>query len=120
MPIPVIVVDYDPNWPRIFETLRQRIAEALGDAAAAIEHVGSTAVPGLAAKPIIDTDVLLASETLLPVAIERLASLGYVHQGNLGIQEREACGRTNESGARRAEVSRGPEYTVVTRHYYSI
>jgi len=57
----------------------------------AIEHVGSTAVPGLAAKPIIDIDVLSASETLLPVAIERLARLGsYVHQGNLGIPEREA------------------------------
>jgi GrpB-like predicted nucleotidyltransferase (UPF0157 family) len=90
MPNPVIVVDYDSNWPRFFETLRQRIAEGLGDAAAAIEHVGSTAVPGLAAKPIIDIDVLLASEALLPLAIERLARLGYVHQGDLGIPEREA------------------------------
>ena len=58
--------------------------------AAAIEHVGSTAVPDLPAKPIIDIDVLLASETMLPTAVERLASLGYIHQGNLGIAEREA------------------------------
>jgi GrpB-like predicted nucleotidyltransferase (UPF0157 family) len=52
--------------------------------------VGSTAVPNLAAKPIIDIDVLLASETSLPDAIERLARIGYIHQGDLGILEREA------------------------------
>ena len=87
---PVIVLDYDPNWPGAFQSLRKRIADALGEMAAAIEHVGSTAVPNLAAKPIIDIDVFLASETMLPAAIERLASLGYIHQGNLGIPEREA------------------------------
>jgi GrpB-like predicted nucleotidyltransferase (UPF0157 family) len=87
---PVIVLDYDPNWPGLFHSLRKRIADALGDLAAAIEHIGSTAVPDLAAKPIIDIDVLLASETMLPAAIERLASLGYIHRGNLGIPEREA------------------------------
>jgi GrpB-like predicted nucleotidyltransferase (UPF0157 family) len=87
---PVIVLDYDPGWPGLFQSLRRRIADALGDMAAVIEHIGSTAVPGLAAKPIIDIDVLSASETMLPAAIERLSSLGYVHRGNLGIPEREA------------------------------
>jgi GrpB-like predicted nucleotidyltransferase (UPF0157 family) len=87
---PVIILDYDPKWPILFQSLRKRIADAFGDMAAAIEHVGSTAVPDLAAKPIIDIDVLLASETMLPAAIERLGSLGYIHRGNLGIPEREA------------------------------
>ncbi|MGA2713070.1 MAG: GrpB family protein [Bryobacteraceae bacterium] len=87
---PVIVLDYDPNWPELFQSLRKRIADALGDMATAIEHVGSTAAPGLAAKPIVDIDVLLASETMLPAVIERLASLSYIHQGDLGIPEREA------------------------------
>jgi GrpB-like predicted nucleotidyltransferase (UPF0157 family) len=87
---PVIVVDYDPAWVGVFEALRKQIAGVLGDTASAIEHIGSTAVPGLAAKPIIDIDVLLTSETVLPEAIERLARLGYVHQGDLGISEREA------------------------------
>ncbi|HTC95355.1 MAG TPA: GrpB family protein [Terriglobales bacterium] len=87
---PVIVLDYDPNWPGVFQSLRKQIADALGGMAAAIEHVGSTAVPDLAAKPIIDIDVLLASEMMLPATIERLASLGYIHRGNLGIPEREA------------------------------
>jgi len=87
---PVIVLDYDPNWPGLFQSLRKRVAGALGDMATAIEHVGSTAVPDLAAKPIINIDVLLACETMLPAAIERLASLGYIRRGNLGIPEREA------------------------------
>jgi len=87
---PVIILAYDPDWPGRFQSLRKRIANVLGDMAAAIEHVGSTAVPDLAAKPIIDIDVLLASETMLAAAIERLARLGYVHRGNLGVPEREA------------------------------
>jgi len=87
---PVVVVDYDPIWPELFESLRRRIAVALGPMASRIEHVGSTAVPCLAAKPIIDMDVLLVSEASLPVAIARLAVIGYAHQGNLGIAGREA------------------------------
>ena len=55
-----------------------------------VEHVGSTAVPGLAAKPIIDMDVVVAAPDNLSEAIERLATLGYVHRGNLGIDDREA------------------------------
>jgi GrpB-like predicted nucleotidyltransferase (UPF0157 family) len=86
----IIIEHYDPLWPQRFETLRSRIAGTLGDMATAIEHIGSTAVPGLAAKPIIDIDVLLQSSTDLPLVISRLASLGYEHRGNLGIPGREA------------------------------
>jgi len=87
---PIVVLRYDSTWPALFQSLRRRIADALDDMAAAIEHVGSTAVPGLVAKPIIDIDVLLAYEMMLPEAIERLASIGYIHRGDLGILEREA------------------------------
>ena len=90
---PVVVVDYDPDWAQRFEFLRGRITVALGGLAAAVEHVGSTAVVGLAAKPIIDMDVLLISATALPEAIERLAALGYAHQGDLGIPERRGLSR---------------------------
>ena len=62
----------------------------LDELATAIEHVGSTAVPGLAAKPVIDIDVLLRSASDLPLAIARLASLGYEHRGDLGVTGREA------------------------------
>ncbi len=93
MSVPVIVVDYDPAWPRLFEGLRDRVVAALGDLVVAVEHVGSTAVPGLPAKPIVDLDVVILTAAELPAAIERLATLGYVHRGDLGIPGREAFSR---------------------------
>jgi GrpB-like predicted nucleotidyltransferase (UPF0157 family) len=87
---PIVIVDYDPAWPGLFESLRVRVQAALGNVVGRIEHVGSTAVPGLAAKPVIDLDVVVASGELLPIVIERLAAIGYVHQGDLGIEGREA------------------------------
>jgi GrpB-like predicted nucleotidyltransferase (UPF0157 family) len=87
---PIVVVDYDPTWPALFAALRAPVAAALQEIAVAIEHVGSTAVPGLAAKPIIDLDVALRAEANLPEAIERLARLGYAYEGDLGIPGRAA------------------------------
>ncbi|HKJ03147.1 MAG TPA: GrpB family protein [Longimicrobiales bacterium] len=88
----VVVVDYDPAWPRIFEQLRAPVLEALGDVALSIEHVGSTSVPGLAAKPVIDIDVVVA-EGAVAGAIKHLATLGYSHRGDLGVPTREAFQR---------------------------
>jgi len=89
-PDPVLIVGYDPRWPVGFLTLRGRLEPVLGELAVAIEHVGSTSVPGLPAKPIIDLDVVVRSPADVPLAIERLSSLGYVHVGDLGIAGREA------------------------------
>lgn len=86
----LIIQDYDLRWPQLFETLRSRIETVIPGMAATIEHVGSTAVPGLAAKPIIDLDVLLISATDLTLVIAKLASVGYEHRGDLGIAGREA------------------------------
>jgi GrpB-like predicted nucleotidyltransferase (UPF0157 family) len=90
LPNPVIIEDYDPRWPQLFEMLRSRIAAVLDELAISIEHVGSTAVPGLAAKPVIDIDVLLKSSTDVAVVIRKLADLGYEHRGDLGVSGREA------------------------------
>jgi GrpB-like predicted nucleotidyltransferase (UPF0157 family) len=87
---PVVVVDYNPTWPAIFEQLRSSLWPAVSDVALAIEHVGSTAVPGLAAKPIIDISIVVPSAREVLLAIERLAALGYRHLGDLGIAGREA------------------------------
>ena len=92
----ITVVDYDPAWPSQFETLGSIISSAVGDIAIAVEHVGSTSVPGPAAKPIIDIDVVVASTADVSVAIERLAVIGYVHRGNLGVEGREAFGSPPE------------------------
>jgi GrpB-like predicted nucleotidyltransferase (UPF0157 family) len=86
----IVVVDYDPGWPEAFELVRATVWPAVGDLASSIEHVGSTAVPGLAAKPIIDVSVVVRAESEVPAAIERLATLGYVHEGTLGVEGREA------------------------------
>jgi GrpB-like predicted nucleotidyltransferase (UPF0157 family) len=85
----VEVGEYDPAWPERFRALARRAAEALGDVAVAIEHVGSTSVPGLAAKPVIDLAAVVRAEDV-PHAIERLAAIGYVHEGDKGIPGREA------------------------------
>lgn len=90
MTTPIIIEDYDPSWPRSFEAIRERITPAIGKFVTAIEHVGSTSIPGLAAKPIIDIDVLLRSSDDLPLAIDALNGLGYQHQGTLGIPGRDA------------------------------
>ena len=90
---PVVIVPYNPAWPLIFEGLGDVYASALGRLALAIEHVGSTAVPGLAAKPIIDVDVVIPSRSVLSEVIGLLATLGYRHQGDLGVPGREAFAR---------------------------
>ena len=90
MTVPIIIEDYDPSWPRSFEAIRDRIIPAIGEFVTAIEHIGSTSVPGLAAKPIIDIDVLLRSSDGLRVVIAALEGLGYQHQGTLGIPGRDA------------------------------
>jgi GrpB-like predicted nucleotidyltransferase (UPF0157 family) len=112
---PVIIEDYDPRWPRFFEILRLPIAAALAELANSIEHVGSTAVPGLAAKPVIDIDVLLRSATELPDVIRKLAELGYEHKGNLGIIGREAF-RTNAAAVRHHLYVCPPESREYMRH----
>jgi GrpB-like predicted nucleotidyltransferase (UPF0157 family) len=74
----IVVADHDPAWPAMFEQERARLAAALGPLAIVIEHVGSTAVPGLAAKPIIDLLVGVRSlDDAAPRCVEQLAAIGY-------------------------------------------
>ena len=119
--MPIIVADYDPAWPETFEQLRARVWPVLSDIALSIEHVGSTSVPGLAAKPIIDMSVIVPSNHEVPLAIERLATLGYVHQGNFGIEGREAFTRPAGTPAHNLYVcpqgSQGIQNHLAVRDY---
>jgi GrpB-like predicted nucleotidyltransferase (UPF0157 family) len=88
----IVVTEYDPSWPRRFEELRREYAEAMAAAAVpvvAIEHVGSTSVPGLAAKPVIDCDIVVAGQDVV-AASEVLIGLGFRAEGQLGIPLRWA------------------------------
>jgi GrpB-like predicted nucleotidyltransferase (UPF0157 family) len=71
------IVAYDPNWPENFECEAQRIRGALGMLAARIEHIGSTAVPGLPAKPIIDIQIILEEESAVQQCRSILLEHGY-------------------------------------------
>ena len=82
------VDDYDATWPELYERERQALAEAFGSYALAIEHVGSTSVPGLAAKPVIDIAVGTESYPLPDEVIRRVEALGYEHKGEFGIPRR--------------------------------
>jgi GrpB-like predicted nucleotidyltransferase (UPF0157 family) len=90
MQVPAVVAEYDPTWPAAFERLRDRLDAALTDVTHVTEHVGSTAVRGLAAKPIIDVDVVVADETAVGPAVKALAAAGWQPEGDLGIKGREA------------------------------
>jgi GrpB-like predicted nucleotidyltransferase (UPF0157 family) len=88
----ITVVEYDPAWPERFEALRDEYATAMavaGVPVVAIEHVGSTCVPGLAAKPIIDCDIVVG-EADVTAASRVLVSLGFTPEGELGIPQRWA------------------------------
>ena len=74
---PVVIVEYDPSWPARFADLRAGIEAVIGRWVVAVEHVGSTAVPGLAAKPVIDIMVGLRTRDDAPVCVERLVAAGW-------------------------------------------
>jgi GrpB-like predicted nucleotidyltransferase (UPF0157 family) len=73
----ILIADYDPAWPAGFEAQRERIARALGDQALRIEHIGSTSVPGLAAKPIVDVLVAVTDPDDEVAFREPLERAGY-------------------------------------------
>jgi GrpB-like predicted nucleotidyltransferase (UPF0157 family) len=106
----VEVVDYDPAWPVLFAEIEPILRAALGDLVLVVEHVGSTSVPGLAAKPILDIDVVIPSRERLPEAAICLSRLGYLHRGDLGVPDREAFGREDEQTPRDGTGRRWPHH----------
>ena len=79
---PVVVVPYDPTWPQAFERERVEIVSTLVDLSADVEHIGSTSVPGLAAKPKIDILVGLRAWRDLDAAVDALLQVGYEHDSS--------------------------------------
>jgi len=75
---PITLVEYDPRWPALFDREAARIRAVLGAAAVRVEHVGSTSVPGLAAKPIIDMLLAVPDSADEPAYVPALEDAGYV------------------------------------------
>jgi len=86
----VEVEPYNIAWKQDFQNIKAELKDALGDLALSIEHVGSTSVEGLSAKPIIDIDVVIKNVELLGDVIIALQKIGYTHEGDKGIPGREA------------------------------
>ncbi len=84
-----LVRRYDPSWPSWFEALRHRFDSVLSGRYCSIEHVGSTSVAGMTAKPIIDVDIVIEPRDF-ECTRDRLAEIGYFHEGDLDIPGRDA------------------------------
>ena len=84
------VVPYNESWKTAFEDIRREIENVLDELIIGIEHVGSTSVEGLSAKPCIDLDIVIKDYSVFDAVAIKLESIGYIHEGNLGISDREA------------------------------
>jgi len=91
-----LVEKYNPEWPRWFEEIKAFLGEEVVKACLSIEHVGSTSVPGMIAKPIIDLNLVIQPERFEEVKA-LLETRGYCDQGNLGIKDRESFDLSDES-----------------------
>lgn len=101
---PVVLCDYDPAWPRRAADLSAPIRHALGGALIDIHHIGSTAVPGLAAKPVIDLIPIVRDLEELDRLRPRLESLGYRWRGENGLPGRHYFTLDDAEGARAAHL----------------
>ena len=107
----VIVTSYDKSWKSAFEAIKQEIESAIGDLILGIEHVGSTSVEGMSAKPCIDIDVIIKDYSVFDKVIGKLESIGYTHEGDLGIKDREAFKYTNKPHLMKHHLYVCPQYS---------
>ena len=107
----VIVEKYDPAWQQDFEKIKREIEFAIGDIIIGIEHVGSTSVLGMSAKPCIDIDVVIKDHWVFGEVVERLKAIGYFHEGDLGIKDREAFGYADKPHLKNHHLYVCPEYS---------
>lgn len=107
----VIVLPYDRAWKSAFEDIRQEIEAALSGLLLGIEHVGSTAVEGLSAKPCIDLDVIIQDYTFFHGVVQKLERIGYTHEGDLGIPDREAFCYTDKPHLQTHHLYVCPQYS---------
>lgn len=106
----VRVVPYDPQWPLIFAELHDRVWPVVQHAAMRLEHVGSTAVPGLRAKPVIDACIVVASPRDIPHVVKALTTVGYAHRGDLGVPDRDAF--RPPAGVRKHHLYASPQHSL--------
>lgn len=100
----IVVVTHDPDWSRRFEAEARVVGAALGPAAVAVDHIGSTAIPDICAKPIIDMLVEATSVEALDYRTGSMEAVGYEAMGEFGIPGRRYFRKDNEAGVREYHV----------------
>ncbi len=88
MPPDIVLVDHDPKWAEMARAEAWRISRALGHEVVAIHHIGSTAIPGIKAKPVLDFLVFVRDLDSLDASSSELEAIGYVDRGEFGIPGR--------------------------------
>ena len=107
----VIVVPYDETWSSSFEEIKKEIESVIGELIIGIEHVGSTSVEGLSAKPCIDIDVIIKDYSIFDDVVSKLETIGYIHEGDLGIKDREAFKYLNKPHLQQHHLYVCPQYS---------
>jgi len=107
----VIVTPYDEKWKQEFERIKEELLTVLNNYIIAIEHIGSTSVEGLAAKPIIDIDIIIKDYNSFETIKEKLDQVGYTHEGDLGIKDRQAFKYVDKPHLMKHNLYVCPEYS---------
>ncbi|WP_026607389.1 GrpB family protein [Methylocapsa acidiphila] len=103
-PIPVTLVEYNADWPGMAAGYAACLKQALGSSLVIVHHIGSTSVPGLGAKPIIDLMPLVTDLAVLDQQRQHVEALGYVWHGELGISGRRYCTLSDKIGIRLGQL----------------
>jgi len=115
------IVEYDPDWPRLFRGRGEQLRRALGEVALRIDHIGSTSIPGLAAKPIMDIQISVAAFEPLDAFRQPLERLGYIFRADNAERTkryfRETPGTPREHIHVRKAGSWGEQFALLFRDY---
>ena len=116
MPQHITVVDYRPEWEQMFENEARVIWKILGDNCAAVHHIGSTAVKGLAAKPIIDIMPVVKSLESVDAVAAEFERMGYEYLGEFGIEGRRYLRRGGDERTHQVHIFKMQDSLNITRH----
>ena len=116
MPQHITVVNYDPEWPSKYVRERDYITEILKDNCIAVYHIGSTSVPGLAAKPIIDIMAVVRSLEEVDTVADKFAEIGYEYLGEFGIKGRRYLRKGGDERTHQIHIFQADDWNNIGRH----
>lgn len=116
MPQHITVLDYNPEWPQKYEEEKEKITSILKDNCIAIYHVGSTSVPGLAAKPIIDMMSIVKSLEKVDEVSKGFDQIGYEWLGEFGIAGRRYLRKGGDERTHQIHIFHADDWNNITRH----